>query len=836
MIAYAATIISFVALIYYSVLLVIILRRKVRDRIRLFFCLYLSSMIIWSLSAFMLFANFNILTSTFWNRFLVVGSMAMPIVFFGFVQSFLSQNRRIWMTIGLIIYIVIQVTNLSGQVILWAEVDHGRLINEYGNFGLVLTGSTWAFFHLFSAYDLVQAYRRSKDVAFRNRLKYLFMVMMAIIGGTLTNLTELRTFPGDVAANILSALLITYAILRHQLLDVTFVLRKGLLYSLPTLVIAASYYVVIFIAQTIFHTLTSFQVLLVAIIVALLSAMLVVPMRDLTQRWVDRIFFREKYNAGLMLQRISQAAAYELDLNKLSQMVLDEISATLHVDRLAFFIIREEARYYELEAHIGEGMPPGLAMGNDHPIVQMMMKIDGCLTNYDLSILPQFRSMWTDERKDLDGIGAELLIPVKVKGELVGILAVGPKRSGDTFGDDDQLTLVTLANQISVATERARLYSAEQSRREELDTLYKLTRQLVALDDVDSVMQSTVRHIVNSARVTFARMVIQEGEAAFRCVAAYPVRELGQDLGLGQLEPQESVLYYLRALRKRTVSLLSRFDPFMSNESRNALHLDLATSLCLSPFRVDGKPFGLFVLGEARKEAREPFDENKIRLISAITDQAASALQRAYMHEQVENTFFETILALANAMDARDTYTNNHSLRLAYLAEAVCRELRCNEDVIQSVHWAALLHDIGKIGVPDEVLRKPGPLTDEEWVVMKQHPEAGARIVAPIRKLANVAPLIRSHQERYDGKGYPDGLKGEEIPFGSRLLAIVDAYGAMTDVRVYRINRKPVEAIDELKRCRGTQFDPHLVDVFVRILEKDATRPLDPAVPGRFGG
>ena len=835
MITYASTIISFIALIYYSALLVFILRQKIRDRVRLYFSLYLFSMIIWSFSAFMIFADLGLLDTLFWNRFLVVGSMAMPIAFFGFVQAFLVQERRFWLRFGLLAYLAIEVVNLSGGVIVEAHTENGYLYNQYAPLGMALTGAFWAFFHLFSAYELVRAYRRSRDAAYRNRLKYLFLVVMAIFGGTLTNLTELRHFPGDVTANILSAMFITVAILRHQLLDISFVVRKGLFYSLPTLVIAASYYLVVVAAQAIFHTVQGFQLLLVLLIVALLTAVVMVPLRDRTQEWVDRLFFREKYNTSLMLQRLSQRAAYELDLKRLSEMILKEVTSTLHIERMGFFIRVEESRLFTLQAFIGEEVNPEITLDSNHPIVRVLARLDRCLTKYDLSVMPQFRAIWTEERKQLEEIGGELIIPLKVKEKLVGFFSVGAKLSGDTYTDDDQLTLMTLANQIAIAIERARLYTAEQSRREELDALYRLTRQLIALDDVDSVLQNTVQHMVHSAHVTFARLLVLEGEAVFRCRAAFSVRDSVRDLGLNEVEPSEAVLYYLRALRKADLTLLSRSDPFMSNEARAALRLDRVTSLCLSPIHLNGEPYGLFVLGEERKEAREPFDKDKLRLISAITDQAASALQRASMHEQVENTFFETILALANAMDARDTYTNNHSLRLAYLAEAVCRELHCPEEVIQAVHWAAMLHDIGKIGVPDEILRKPGPLTEEEWSIMRQHPEIGARIVAPIRKLANVAPLIRSHHENFDGSGYPNGLKGEQIPFGARLLAIVDAYGAMTDVRVYRTNRKPAEAIEELRKCSGTQFDPLLVEVFIRILEKDATRPLDPSVLGRFG-
>jgi len=158
---------------------------------------------------------------------------------------------------------------------------------------------------------------------------------------------------------------------------------------------------------------------------------------------------------------------------------------------------------------------------------------------------------------------------------------------------------------------------------------------------------------------------------------------------------------------------------------------------------------------------------------------------------------------------------------LATWAQAVARALACSEEEVQRVYWGALLHDIGKIGVPDEILRKAGPLTDEEWELMKRHPELGAEIVAPVENLVDVAPIIRSHQEKYDGSGYPDGLRGEEIPLGARILAVVDAYGAMTDERVYRKARSPEDAVAELRRCAGTHFDPEIVEVFLDVLESD---------------
>ncbi len=825
-VTYASTVISFIALIVYSGLLFILLRQNIRSKVRFFFGLYLASMIIWSFSSLMIFTTPDIGAVLFWNRFLLIGSIAMPIALFGFVEAFLGIDRRVILFVGYLTYAIVQVLNALGLEVTSAYVSNGLLINQYGpqgsHFGptVVITGLIWVFFVFYSAYDLVNEYRRTKDSFYRNRLRYLFLVVMFILAGTMSNLFyPLSQFPTDVGFNIISAFLIAIAILRHRLLDISFVVRKGLLYSIPTVVIGASYYLVILLALYIFPP-KGIQIFLLSLTLAVIMALVMQPVRDKAQSWIDRLFFREKYDARLMLQRVSQTAAYVLDLDKLTHMLLAEVTSTLHIGKAAFFLKHQETDEFYLIAHVGFKMAPAMRWDKSHPIVQVLTGLDHPLTRHDLSVNPQFQALWEEERSALIRMGAELLIPLKVQDELVGIFILGPKLSEETYTEDDELLLMTLANQTAVSIENARLYSAEQSRREELDTLFQLARQLVVTDEVDAVIQSTVHHVVKSVRVTFARVLTIEEDGSYLCRAAFPIRALGYDLGLGRVEPPSLSRYYQRVIQQKKAMLFYRNNQTMSNEIRHDLMLDFAVTLCLSPLQIGEQTVGLLVLGERRDVGREPFDDNKMRMITAIADQAASALQRARLHEQMENSFLETILALANAMDARDTYIHNHSDALAKMVEAVCCELNCNDETLQAIRWAALLHDIGKIGVPDEILRKPGPLSAEEWTTMKLHPEIGAKIVAPIKKLSNVAPIIRAHQEHFDGSGYPDGLKGEQIPFGARVLAIVDAYGAMTDERVYRRAYGREEAINELTRCAGTQFDPALVDVFIRVIQK----------------
>ena len=178
------------------------------------------------------------------------------------------------------------------------------------------------------------------------------------------------------------------------------------------------------------------------------------------------------------------------------------------------------------------------------------------------------------------------------------------------------------------------------------------------------------------------------------------------------------------------------------------------------------------------------------------------------------------IKTLARSIDAKSAWTAGHSERVTRFAVQLGKTMGLDSREQKILQMGSLLHDIGKIGVPDQILRKPGPLTDEEWVIMKRHPEIGAEIVSPVEKLGEVAPLIRAHQEKFDGTGYPDGLKGEGIPKGARIIAVADAYSAMIDERIYRKSRSHKDAIAEIKRCTGSQFDPAIVAAFLKVIER----------------
>ena len=184
---------------------------------------------------------------------------------------------------------------------------------------------------------------------------------------------------------------------------------------------------------------------------------------------------------------------------------------------------------------------------------------------------------------------------------------------------------------------------------------------------------------------------------------------------------------------------------------------------------------------------------------------------------ETERTYDTTLQALSNALDVRDSETEGHSRRVVEYMELIIAQLPVAPGHLATLRRGALLHDIGKIGVPDNVLRKPAALSEAEWVVMKRHPEHGARIISQIPFLQDVSKIVRHHHERWDGKGYPDGIAGEAIPFGARIFAVADSFDAMTSDRPYRRAMSVKDARVEVARCRGTQFDPAVVDAFVAV-------------------
>jgi HD-GYP domain-containing protein (c-di-GMP phosphodiesterase class II) len=240
--------------------------------------------------------------------------------------------------------------------------------------------------------------------------------------------------------------------------------------------------------------------------------------------------------------------------------------------------------------------------------------------------------------------------------------------------------------------------------------------------------------------------------------------------------------------------------------------IPLLSSMVFAPLEIKGEAYGLIGV----KDSERDFSLMELEIFCSLGSQAAVAMENANLYKRLKDSFFHTAEALAEAINSRDPYTGGHTGRVRDYAVIIATALNLGEEELESLKFAATLHDIGKIGIDDAILRKRGILSVSEEAAMRKHPEIGARILGHVEEMGASIEGVRHHHERVDGRGYPDGLTGDKIPLQARIIAVADAFDALTTDRPYKKAVDKATASKELKKTAGTHFDPRLVDILCK--------------------
>lgn len=402
-------------------------------------------------------------------------------------------------------------------------------------------------------------------------------------------------------------------------------------------------------------------------------------------------------------------------------------------------------------------------------------------------------------------------IPLKVGGKVTGVLTLAGKPGGQRFAEEEAAFLTTLGAVLGLALENARLFREVKKRAAILERLIEVGQMLASHLDVDAVLESALASAMDvlGARWCALRVLDENtGELALKASLGMSpklrervarVRPEGNLLG-EVLQGGEAVI-----VEDLAADGSGRHLPYLAPEMR---------ALIVVPVKAGGKILGTL---KAYSPAPRRWSEEEVEYLDTIAAQVGLALENARLYSSLREYYWSTVQALAAALEAKDIYTRGHSTRVAKWARSCARMLGLGAEKEEQVYLAGLLHDLGKIGVQEDILLKPGPLTPEERKEMQGHPEVGARILEPARFPEAVIAAVRHHHEDYGGGGYPAGLQGDEIPLLARILCVADAYDAMTSARPYRQAFTPQKAREELKRCAGRQFDPRVVEAFLRI-------------------
>ncbi len=407
-----------------------------------------------------------------------------------------------------------------------------------------------------------------------------------------------------------------------------------------------------------------------------------------------------------------------------------------------------------------------------------------------------------------------LAVPLVLKKKTIGVIEVINKDAASPFNKRDVAALTSLANHFSVIMERSGLFAQLDER----------IRQFSTLHDVGALLTSTLDQSVVRQRAMEAITKLMKAETGSLLLVDKEKNELFFEVALGdkggvlkeiRLKMGEGIAGWVAEHNEpviiHDVSKDKRFQGKMDAKSK----FTTRDMVCV-PVEIKGAVIGVL---QAINSLGGTFDDDDIKLFQLFSNQVAIALDNARLYGEMKETFYTTSEALAEAIEKRDPYTGGHTKRVLWYSLAIARHIGLDKDMIELVKLSAVLHDVGKIGIEDRILRKQSPLDDNEVASMKQHPVLGADILKHVPQLKDVLPGMFYHHERVDGLGYPKGLKAGEIPIIAKIISVADTYDAMTTTRPYRKGLPTGVAIDEIKKWSGRQFDESVVEAFIKAFD-----------------
>ena len=514
-------------------------------------------------------------------------------------------------------------------------------------------------------------------------------------------------------------------------------------------------------------------------------------------------------------KKIQELVLSGCPLDQVMDEAVNLIIKTFHVDQVRISVYSPETG----ELRLLHKRPPDLP--EDWPVTRLRPG-EGITGIAFEQAKPQISiDLWSDPRvltRDFlvkVGLRSCLCLPLMKANKPVGVLLLLSRRRA-RFSERDIKTFENLSLELVLALEAARTGQEARQKTGMLSALYRMDRAILAQKDIGEVMTMAARlaaQVMKSPSCTI--WMLDQREEYLLVKASFGVsEEVLQMLEMLKLRPGEGAAGW-SVLEGKPVAIPDvKEDPRLSRLVR-VTEVHRVSSILSAPLTAEGKAFGAITV--AFSESRS-FSVENIEFFRGFADQMAIGIRQARTLEHIQGISLETIKALMLALDARDPYTAGHSQRVAEYALAIADQIGIDENQRQILEYTALLHDIGKVGCDERAWRKPGALDDGEVAEMRKHVIVGTQIFKAIRFLAPAVSWIYHHHEHWDGRGYPDGLKGEDIPLPSRILQVADAYDAMTSSRPYRSAMERSEAVKELERNSGSQFDPVLAKAWLGLL------------------
>jgi diguanylate cyclase (GGDEF)-like protein/putative nucleotidyltransferase with HDIG domain len=779
-------------------------------------------------------------SSLFWNKILTIGFVSVPILLlrFSYVLTYESDRRPIlrWGYASIVLYVVLAFTNNFTKS---AEYVNDIFTYElaWGAYLFGLTGTAYTI----AALVIMIRKTYKQEVPLRQVGLVIIGLAFVFIGGALNIIPTVGQYGIDILFNIFNAFLITFSIYRNKFLEINLIVKRGLSYSVYNIVLFAAYAIVIIISYTMITirwsvTDTSQIVLFMAPVFLLME-----PIRVFLQRLTRHIFYRGSVDRQNTLLAFSDIINSSLDLDKVTSSLATAIQTALEAKEVN--IILKNANKYYLQTSTDEEIHPNtIEFSYKHPIIAWFTKGNKILVKTQIDNHVVFKSMWDSEKALIESLRAEVIVPIRYREELVGFIIISERNNRTPYSFEETEFLETIVNNAAAIIENAKTLNVMQ-KQSITDELTKLYNHRYFKDTTNTWIKESKYSRFGLVMVDVDQFKIYNdlyghanGDEALRKIAEIITQVANDSTMQVRFGGEEFVVLYPNLspeevfMEAEKIRYTVEREFLLSSDIREFLTVTIG----ISNYKVDGETLEELITKADQAVLRgKQSGRNKTVLYQEDTSISSSDKQ---VSEKIKDAFVSSIYALAATIDAKDHYTYGHSNNVSELSVALAKKVGFPKEEVEIVRNAGLLHDIGKVGIPESVLSKPGFLTDQEYEIMKGHVTQSINIIKHIPSLIETVPVVISHHERWDGKGYPRGIYGENIPILGRVICIADAFDAMTTDRPYRKGLSLEQAIYELKKNSGTQFDPTLVDVFIDMAHNGELNTLKLENRPSFGG
>lgn len=835
--------ISIIALICYLFLFLTFIAAK-RTRIINEFMLILITMILWTGGSFLMRAQlFHSVKA--WYDVSILGLTLCPYVSLLFAVDFANIESGIWRRIWLILAVAANAFNiLTGALLAAPEA----VLAADGSVAF-LYETTWRVIFLYGVtfgasvhmFFLLWRHGKKDEMLKRQMMPIELGLLIMYAGNVLIFLPPFVGVPVDIMTGIVNVFCLVYALYARRMFRLTLLASKGSCYMIAGVCSLAIFSNIIFplrrFVDKMFPAQAEYDILVVSVIFMVATIVIYTLMKHL----IDKLFIRDELARAEILKEFSSAVSRSLKINEILDVMVHVIQSTIGVKKVYVCLINNAGDQYQVSYSTSPLDKRSYALKADNPVVLWLKSHTTYLLMKDFRRTVAYKSMWETEKQLLKLLDIECIVPLKDEKQLVGFVMVTEKERRSILNSDDLAFLDSVGSISSIAVKNSHLYEKVYMEAR-VDDLTGLLNRKCFYETLEEMVEKN-RHLslsllmvsVDDFKLYNQLYGAEEGDKALKHVAAvlqacvgengYVARYNGKEFAV--ILPQFDIL-----AAKNMANNIRQQIMDINKQNRGQMYrqkvLTASVGICSIPYAASNMKQLMDNADMALYQAKHS-GKNKVMIysIGEAEDNRTNQIESGTGYREGSySEYASTIYALTAAIDTKDHYTFNHSKNVAEYATKLAKAYGLNSESVSIIHEAALLHDIGKIGIPENILNKPGRLEAEEYEVMKEHVENSIGIIRHLPSLDYVIPAVIGHHERWDGRGYPRRIAGEDIPLSARILCIADSFDAMVSRRSYKDAYDTEHALRVVRNEAGRQFDPQLAELFVTLVENGTIKVL----------